>query len=121
MPDTRLIGMVAYFYPARPPGRWTPLLLHGQANKRQEDLVKAAPAVLREFPNAKFLLVGSGWGAAGELEMQEVKQLVTGLGLKDSFAFTGFRSDINQILVALDVAVQASLSENLGGTIESLL
>ena len=35
--------------------------------------------------------------------------------------FTGFRTDIPAILRALDVAVQPSLSENLGGTIEALL
>jgi glycosyltransferase involved in cell wall biosynthesis len=33
----------------------------------------------------------------------------------------GFRSDVPSILRALDVSVQPSLSENLGGTIESLL
>ncbi|WP_072375597.1 glycosyltransferase family 4 protein [Hyphomicrobium sp. NDB2Meth4] len=35
--------------------------------------------------------------------------------------FLGLRSDVEGILADLDVAVQASLSENLGGTIESLL
>jgi glycosyltransferase involved in cell wall biosynthesis len=35
--------------------------------------------------------------------------------------FTGFRNDVPQIYRDLDVSVQASLNENLGGTIESLL
>ena len=39
----------------------------------------------------------------------------------DAVAFTGFRSDVADILADINISVQASLSENLGGTIESLL
>jgi glycosyltransferase involved in cell wall biosynthesis len=42
-------------------------------------------------------------------------------GLQESVVFTGFRNDVPQIYRDLDVSVQASLNENLGGTIESLL
>jgi glycosyltransferase involved in cell wall biosynthesis len=119
--DTPIIGMIAYFYQLLPENRWTPSFLHNQANKRHEDLIKAAPIVLREFPEAKFLLVGSGWSGAGRSQFETMQELVTDLGLQDSVIFTGFRKDVNNILAALDVSVQASLSENLGGTIESLL
>jgi hypothetical protein len=47
--------------------------------------------------------------------------LVTELGLGQNVIFTGFRSDVPQLYRDLDVSVQASLIENLGGTIESLL
>jgi hypothetical protein len=43
------------------------------------------------------------------------------LNLADRVTFTGFRTDVPEVLKALDVTVQASLSENLGGTIEGLL
>src|SRR5205814_808808 len=42
-------------------------------------------------------------------------------GLQDNVIFTGFRSDVPQVYRDLDVSVQPSLNENLGGTIESLL
>ena len=120
-PDTKLVGMVAYFYPKLPASSWTPEVLHDRANKRHEDLIRAAPAILREYPNTRILIVGSGWGEAGETLLRETKELVASLSLQDRVLFLGFRNDVNSILADLDVAVQASLSENLGGTIESLL
>jgi hypothetical protein len=76
---------------------------------------------LQQFPKAKFLLVGSGWEDGGRLYLEKMKQLVLELALEHDVIFTGFRSDVPSILRALDVSVQPSLSENLGGTIESLL
>ena len=119
--DTPLVGMIAYFYPPRRPRTWIPVRLHNLANKRHEDLIAAAPLILQEFPNAKFLFVGSGWGLEGNQLMDRIKEQIRAAGLQDTIIFTGFRKDVNNILVDLDVAVQASLSENLGGTIESLL
>ncbi len=119
--DAPLIGMVAYFYPKLGFNRWTPPAAQGHSNKRQEDLIRAVPRVLAKRPKAKFLLVGSGWEEGGRAHMAQMQQLVAELGLKDSVIFTGFRTDIPAVLRALDVAVQASISENLGGTIEALL
>jgi len=119
--DTPLIGMVAYFYPRLPKSRWIPSFLHEQGVKGHEDLIKAAPIILTEFPAAKFLLVGSGWGAAGDTYLQEVKELVRRLKLEESVIFAGYRADINSVLREVDVAVQPSLDENLGGTLEALL
>lgn len=119
--DAKLVGMVAYFYPRMPASRWTPIILHDRANKRQEDLIRATPAIVAEFPEAKVLLIGSGWGDAGEKELESAKRLVEELSLQGKVLFTGFRGDVNNVLAAVDVAVQASLSENLGGTIEALL
>jgi len=120
-PDTPLIGMVAYFYTELPQSRWIPPHLWGRSVKSQEDLIHAAPIVLREFPDAKFVLVGTGWEAGGHDYMRRMQDLVATLGLQDSIVFTGFRKDVSSILRAISVSVQPSLSENLGGTIESLL
>ena len=98
-----------------------PPALCGRSVKSQEDLIRAAPLILREFPQAKFLLVGSGWEEGGRAYLQRMQELVGELGLEKSVIFTGFRDDIAAVLAALDVSVQPSLSENLGGTIESLL
>jgi len=119
--DTPIIGMVAYFYPELPRSRWTPPSVQGRSVKSQEDLIRAASLVLREFPRAKILLVGSGWEEGGRAYMMRMRELVTALHLEQSVIFTGFRTDVAAILRAIDVAVQPSLSENLGGTIESLL
>jgi glycosyltransferase involved in cell wall biosynthesis len=119
--DTPLVAMVAYFYPELPVNRWIPPVVQGRSVKSQEDLIRAAPFVLREFPQAKFVFVGSGWEEGGRAYLQRMRALATDLGLAGSVMFTGYRADIPSVLRAVDVAVQPSLSENLGGTIESLL
>lgn len=120
-PGTPLIGMVAYFYTELPRSRWIPPHLWGRSVKSQEDLIRAAPIVLHEFPDAKFVLVGTGWEAGGHAYLRRMQDLVATSGLQDSVVFTGFRTDVASILRAISVSVQPSLSENLGGTIESLL
>ena len=119
--NTPLIGMIAYFYPVQSPSSWTPPKLQGRANKRQQDLVAATPLLLKEFPQARVILVGSGWGAAGEELAAKVQKQIQELGLDEHVKLLGYRSDVTEILKSLDVSVQASISENLGGTIEALL
>jgi glycosyltransferase involved in cell wall biosynthesis len=119
--DTPIITNVAYFYRRLPASHWMPPEVHGRGHKGHEDLVRAAPRVLERFPNAKFLLVGSGWDPQGERYLEEIKALVQQLGLEQNVIFTGFRADANCILRESNVAVQAALNENLGGTIEALL
>jgi glycosyltransferase involved in cell wall biosynthesis len=116
-----LIGMVAYFYPELPRNRWIPPAVQDRSVKSQEDLIRAVPLIVPEFPDAKFLLIGSGWEDGGEAYLRRMQRLVADLGLEKSILFTGFRTDIPAILRDIDIAVQPSLSENLGGTIESLL
>lgn len=119
--DSPVIVMVAYFYPRLIRSRWIPPMLWNRAAKGHEYLIRAMPLVLSEFPKAKCLLVGSGWEGGGEKYLSEMKELSRSLRLEESVEFSGFRSDVNNILRAADVSVQPSLNENLGGTIESLL
>lgn len=118
---TPLICHVAYFYPRMPSVKWIPESVYGRGIKGHGDLVRAAAIVVREFPDAKFLLVGRGFGARGDLYFAEIKELVRELKLESTVIFTGFRNDPNQILRAADVSVQPSLNENCGGTFEALL
>ena len=119
--ETPLVGMIAYFYPKLASNRWTPAFLHGKALKGHEYLIHAVPLVLKKVPNAKFVLIGGGWGVLGQELMEDMQDLVKQLKLEESIVFTGHRQDIPQIYRDLDVSLQASLSENLGGTIEALL
>ncbi|HWN09796.1 MAG TPA: glycosyltransferase family 4 protein [Pyrinomonadaceae bacterium] len=119
--DTPLIGQVALFYAEQHKSRWIPESVHERGIKGFDDIVNAVPFVLEEIPNAKFLLVGSAFGEAGQAHLDYIKVLVNRLGLKDSVIFTGYRPDVNEVLRALDVALQVSLVECLGGAVESLL
>ena len=119
--DTPLVGMVAFFYrPDRRTGH-APPGLRGRDIKGHEYLIRAMPAILGEFPTARLLLIGAPLGDDGRKVVAELQDLVGRLGLQGRVVFTGFRSDVPACLRALDVAVQASLNENLGGTIEALL
>lgn len=119
--DTPLIGLIAYFYPELPANRWIPTAVQGRSVKRQEDLIRAATLILKEFPKAKILFIGSGWEQGGKEYHERMQALVGELGLTENIFFTGYRTDIASVLSDLDVAVQCSVSENLGGTIEALL
>jgi glycosyltransferase involved in cell wall biosynthesis len=119
--DTPTVGIVAYFYPPRPAGPFTPPHLVGRAIKGHDVLLRAIPRILARVPNAVFLLVGEGWGAAGREYEQQLRALADELGVTPSVRFTGAREDVPDTLAAFDVSVQCSLNENLGGSLESLL
>lgn len=81
---------------------------HLADHKGQRYLVEAIPTVLRECPQARFVIVGQG-----ELE-KPLKQLAHDLGLGDRLIFTGFRADVPAVLEALDLFVMSSHLEGLG-------
>jgi len=119
--STNVVAKVAYFYPRLSDNDWVPPVLRGRSPKGFDDLIAATPEILAAFPDTKIVLVGGGWGETGTAYMQEMRQLVDDLGLSETVVFTGFRRDPAGILRGADVAVQASLYENVGGVIESLM
>jgi glycosyltransferase involved in cell wall biosynthesis len=118
--DTVVVGKVAWFYgalapPVAPPG------FEGRGIKGHEDLLAAARLVLDRRPDVRFLIVGDGFGEAGARHFEDIRRLASELGVEDAVIFAGRRPDLVDVLASLDVSVHCSLSENYGGTIESLL
>jgi len=70
-------------------------------------LIAAAPAVVQEFPQTRFVFAGDGASRA----MFE-KQVVE-LGLQKNFLFLGRRQDIPDVLASSDIAVLPSKAEGL--------
>lgn len=70
--------------------------------KAPADFIQAAALVHQEYPRAQFVWIGDG-----EL-FGEAQELVRSLAIEDVFHFTGYRSDIANILRALDCFVLAS-------------
>jgi len=70
-------------------------------------LIASAPAVVREFPSTRFILVGDGE------RRNSFEQQVAGLGLQRNFLFLGRRADIPEILACCDIAVLPSRAEGL--------
>lgn len=119
--DEPVVGQVAYFYAVSTNPLLTPPGVAGRGVKGHDVIVRAAPLVLKELPRTKFVFVGSGWGEGGEAHKREIEELVRTLGLSDSFLFAGERRDVPDLLASFDVALQCSLDENLGGSVEALL
>ena len=68
------------------------------------------------YPSAKFLIVGKT--IIGDSHYgQELTDLVNKLGLNRHIIFTGFRTDMSNIMAALDILVSASWEEPFGRTI----
>lgn len=84
-----IVGMVACFKPQKAP----------------EDFLRTAALVKKDFPEAKFLLVGDG------VLRRKLEGLRKRFALEKEVIFTGWRRDIPQILSILDVFVLTSLWE----------
>lgn len=88
-----------------------------QPRKRQDLLLRAAPAILKLFPDTRFLLVGDDPtrknDTPGSYEAA-LRNIAEELGIRDHVIFAGFRTDTPDILHALDIAVLCSDEEALG-------
>lgn len=76
--------------------------------KNHKYLVSVFSEIKKRKPNAKLLLVGQG-----SLE-DEVRKQLQELSLLDDAVFTGIRSDVNELMQAMDVFVLTSYFEGLG-------
>jgi glycosyltransferase involved in cell wall biosynthesis len=75
--------------------------------KGHETTFRAVSAVVREFPLARFLIVGDGPRRA------ELERMVDDLGIQEYVIFTGFIGDIGRVYACTDVAILSSWSEGL--------
>lgn len=89
--ETLLIGHVGRFAP----------------QKNHVMLVKIYNAVKRRVPNSKLFLVGTG-----DL-MEKIKSEVKSLKMQDNVIFAGLRSDVPELLQAMDVFLFPSINEGL--------
>jgi glycosyltransferase involved in cell wall biosynthesis len=85
--------------------------------KGHEYLIQAAPAIVKEFPNVRFLFVGDG-NLRGELEAE-----IARLGLGEHFVFAGLvpPSEVCRYTALMDVLVHLSLREGLPRTVVQAL
>lgn len=74
------------------------------AGKGQKEFVLAAKEVIKKRPDAKFLIVGSAKGD-NDSYYQEVKTLVVEHNLENVVFFTGWRTDVTNVMSSLDVLV----------------
>ncbi len=77
--------------------------------KNHDELLKAAPEIVRRHPNVRFLLIGDG-----ELHEQVLAE-VRRLGIEENFIFAGLvdRTEIPDMISAMDVVAHTALWEGL--------
>lgn len=89
--DTLVIGHVGRFHPP----------------KNHEMVVKIFSEILKRRHNAKLILVGAGY------LQQRIKDLAADMNVREHVVFTGIRSDVCDLLQAMDVFLFPSLYEGL--------
>jgi glycosyltransferase involved in cell wall biosynthesis len=85
--------------------------------KGQDVFVRAAHRLRNEFPNARFLIIGSPF-PGNEIHLTMLEELIKRLGVHGCVEITGDASDIKAAIVALDISVLASgIPEPFGGVV----
>lgn len=96
--ETRLIGMVGNFY--------------REKRKDQLTVCRSLPAVFREFPNVNCVFAGKVEDGA-EGKFADCLEFSLKKGIADRVHFLGGRSDVPDVLAALDVFILSSFREGL--------
>ncbi len=81
------------------------------SRKGHRYLVDAASRVVREVPDARFVILGEG-----ELR-RELEQQIRSLHLERHVLLPGFRTDVLSILKSFDLFVMSSVNEGLGASL----
>jgi len=73
--------------------------------KGHNDLIFAAEAVVKKVANAFFLIVGDDFNTRNGTMRTELMDLAGRLNIKDRVVFTGWRTDIRDVLQDIDIFV----------------
>jgi len=92
-PDVQVIGKIARLFPL----------------KGHDQLMDAAPEIVRRNPNVRFFLIGDG------ILLEHLQERARGYGILENFVFAGLvdRRRIPEIISAMDMVVHTSLREGL--------
>ncbi len=81
--------------------------------KNHKRLIELFSQFLDYNPNSVLLLVG-GEGLVSGSTMDEIKRMVNTLGIEDKVIFTGIRSDVNKLMMGMDLFIFPSKFEGFG-------
>lgn len=73
-----------------------------EAVKGHKYYVEAAAEIVKEYPNAKFLIIGTG------TEEEGLRNQVKALGIENNVIFTGFITNVASVINIIDINVNCS-------------
>lgn len=79
-----------------------------------EYFIEAAAILQREFPKARFVIVGGPYDPNDIIYFGELKERSKRLNLTDRLTFMGRRNDVPRVMAALDILALTSVSEGFG-------
>jgi glycosyltransferase involved in cell wall biosynthesis len=113
----QVVALIAYIEPPPKHPRFG-----GISNKGHEIFIQAAREIRRSRQQVKFLIVGDYlYPDRSEDFKRYLQNMVHQADLDEHIIFTGYRSDVPQIIAMTDIVVVPSQSENMGGAVEPLL
>jgi glycosyltransferase involved in cell wall biosynthesis len=80
-------------------------------DKGQDTLLKSAKEILKEIPDAKIVLVGTGG------DWDRIKAMISELNLENVVTWAGFRKDVGSVTAAFDVALLAARACDASSTV----
>ncbi len=85
--------------------------------KGHDQLMDAAPEIVRRVPNVRFFLIGDG------ILLEHLQQRASDYGILDNFVFAGLidRERVPEMVSAMDVVVHTSLREGLARVLPQAL
>lgn len=91
--DAPVVGKIARLFPL----------------KGHDELMDAAPEIVKRVPNVRFFLIGDG------VLLEHLQERARGYGILENFVFAGLipRERIPELISAMDVVVHTSLREGL--------
>lgn len=99
--DALVVGKIARLFPL----------------KGHDQLLDAAPAIVRRHPNVRFFLIGDG------ILQEHLRERARRDGILDNFVFAGLiaRERIPEMIAAMDIVVHTSLREGLARVLPQAL
>ena len=100
-PDAPVVGKIARLFPL----------------KGHDQLLDAAPAIVRRHPQVRFFLIGDG------ILQEHLRHRAAQMGILENFVFAGLieRERIPEMLAVMDVVVHTSLREGLARVLPQAL
>jgi glycosyltransferase involved in cell wall biosynthesis len=83
-----------------------------EPNKGFDILITAAATIKKAFPSLRILIIGPVFEKQDQAYLDKLLLKVAEKGLKNNVIFTGFRSDVLEIMKVLDIVVHPALCQD---------